>query len=76
MTPATAVTAAVTSRLMVSLSGHPATVEQHVDGDGAVLGDVHRVDHPELGDGALDLGVVDGREGVHDLLLRGGAHDG
>jgi hypothetical protein len=47
--------------------------EQQVDGDGVVT-DVNRLDHPELGDRALDLRVVDARERLTDPLFGDGWH--
>ena len=68
-------TAAVTSRVMVSFSGQPATVSRTVRRDLAGVVDVDGLDHAEVGDRALDLGVVDGRQGGVDLLDSRGAHD-
>ena len=75
VTPGTVRTAAVTSLVRVSRIGQPETVSRMLDGDRAGRGDRRRrLDHPELGDGAADLGVVDAREGSLDLLDGGGAH--
>ena len=63
VTPATARTAALTSRVMVSFSGQPATVSSTVTRTTPGVVDLDGLDHPELGDRALDLGVVDGAEG-------------
>ena len=68
MTPATGETAAVTSRVMVSFSGQPETVSSTVTRHHAGVVDVDVLDHAELGDRALDLGVVDRRQGSLDLL--------
>ena len=63
MTPGTARTAALTSRVIVSFSGQPATVSSTVSRTTPGVVDVDGVDHPEVGDRALDLGVVHGAEG-------------
>jgi hypothetical protein len=49
--------------------------EQHGQVHDPAVVDVDRVDHAELGDRALDLGVVDGRQGGVDLLKGRVAHD-
>ena len=49
----------MTSRVIVSLSGQPATVRSTVTRTVAVVVDLDGVDHAEVGDRALDLGVVD-----------------
>ena len=59
-------------RVLERAAGHG---QQHVDRDRPVLGHLDRVHHPQLRDRSLDLRVVDGRQRVHHLLLRGGAHD-
>ena len=75
VTPGTRVTAAVTSRLMVSFSGQPGDGEQHGDVHDAGVVDLDGLDHAEVGDRPLDLRVVDGRQRGVDLLEGGGAHD-
>jgi hypothetical protein len=57
------------------LEGAAGHREQHLDRHPAVVGDVDGLDHVELGDGALDLGVVDRGERGVDLLEGGAAHD-
>ena len=44
--------------------------EEHLDPHLSAASDVDGLDHSEVGDGTLDLGVVDRRERGHDLLGR------
>ena len=51
--------------------GAPGHGEQHLDVGRARIVDVYRADHAEFGDGALDLGVVDGgQRGLHRVEER------
>ena len=64
VTPSTAPRALRTSRSMVSFIGQPETVSRTVTLHQARGVDLELVDHAELGDRPLDLGVVDGGEGL------------
>ena len=57
-------------RVLQGAAGHR---EQEAHDDQRLL-DGDRVDHPELGDRTLDLGVVDARESLADLVLGDGSH--
>jgi len=57
----------------VARTAQPAILFLH--GGGWVVGDLDGVDHAEVGDGSLDLGVVDRGQRGHDLIGGGAAHD-
>ena len=70
VTPGSGETAAVTSLVMRSLSEQPADGQQHLDRDQAAGVDRDVLDHVEVGDGPVDLGVHHLPEGCHDLVAR------
>ena len=58
--------------LLERAAGHG---QQDGEGDDTGVGDLDGVDHAEVGDRPLDLGVVDRRQRCLDLLEGGTAHD-
>ena len=76
VTPSTPATAAVTSRVIVSFIGQPATVRRIATVDLAGRGDVDRLTMPSSVIGLPDLGVVDGGQGSLDGVERSGDSGG
>ena len=51
------------------LQGAPGHGQEHLDTDHAVLGDVNGGDHSQVGDGAVQLGVDDPGQRLHDGVM-------